>query len=120
MDVNAYHLELIFTLINFYQQQKLMKKDILTEILFLSKKDKKHQKKTCCKFIRINISNAKNGYDLDDAVGNIEAFIDEFKDRQLEKERLEKKSNKKIKELAAKIKELEDKNNNATTKQITK
>ena len=28
-----------------FQQQKLIKKDILTESLFLNKKDKKHQKK---------------------------------------------------------------------------
>ena len=47
----------------------------------------------------------------------MEAFIDKFKDRQLEKEKLEKekleeKSNKKIKEL-------EDKNKNLTTNQIT-
>ena len=70
-----------------------------------------------------------------------EAFIDEFKGRQLEKEKskkekLEKKSNKKIKELEDKIKEkaesnkkikeledkikeLEDKNKNSTTSQIT-
>ena len=45
MGVNIYYLELMFISINFYQQQKLMKKDILTEILFLKKKDKKHQKK---------------------------------------------------------------------------
>ena len=62
MGVNIYYLELMFILINFYQQQKLMKKDILTEILFLKKKDKKHQKKLGCKFIRINTSNAKNGF----------------------------------------------------------
>ena len=45
MGVNIYYLELMFISINFYQQQKLMKKDILTEILFLKKKDKKHYKK---------------------------------------------------------------------------
>ena len=45
MDVNTYHLELMFISISFYQQQKLMKKDILTRILFLRKKDKNHQKK---------------------------------------------------------------------------
>ena len=45
MGVNKYYLELMFILINFYQQQKFMKKDILAEILFLRKKDKKHQKK---------------------------------------------------------------------------
>ena len=69
-----------------------MKKDILTEILFLRKKDKKEalEKELGCKFIGINTSNAKNGYDLYYEVGNIEAFIDEFKDRQLEKEKLEK------------------------------
>ena len=45
MGVNIYYLELMFILINFYQQQKLMKKGILTEILFLKIKSKKHQKK---------------------------------------------------------------------------
>ena len=40
MGVNVYYLELIFTLVNVSQQQKLMKK-----ILFLRKKDKKHYKK---------------------------------------------------------------------------
>ena len=102
MGVNIYYLELMFVSINFYQQQKLMKKDMLKETLFLRKKDKKHQeKKLGCKFIRINTSNAKNSYDLDYEVINIEAFIDEFK-------------NKKIKKLEDKIKELEDKNKNST------
>ena len=41
MGVNIFYLELMFILINFYQQQKLMKKDILTEILFLRKKRQK-------------------------------------------------------------------------------
>ena len=45
MGVNIYHLELMFILISFYQLQILMKKDILTDIFFLRKKDKKHQKK---------------------------------------------------------------------------
>ena len=63
-----------------------MKKDILTEILFLRKKDKKHSKKKLgCKFIRINTSNEKNGYDLDHEVGNVEAFIDEFKNKKIKK-----------------------------------
>ena len=43
--INAYCFELMFISINLYYQQKLMKKGILTEILFLRKKDKKHQKK---------------------------------------------------------------------------
>ena len=45
MEVNTYYLELIFILLNIFQQQKLMKKVILTEILFLKKKDKLRQKK---------------------------------------------------------------------------
>ena len=45
MGVNIYYLELIFILVSVFQQQKLMKKDILTEILFLRKKGKKHYKK---------------------------------------------------------------------------
>ena len=45
MEVNTYYLELIFILLNIFQQQKLMKKVILTEILSLKKKDKKHQNK---------------------------------------------------------------------------
>ena len=106
MDINTYYLKLMSILINFYYQQKVIEKDILTQILFLRKKDKKHQKKRGWKFIKINTSNAKDGYDLDYEVGNIEAFIDEFK-------------NKKIKELEDKIKELEDKNKNSTTNQIT-
>ena len=97
MDINTYSLELVFILMNFYQQQKLIKRDILTETLLLRKKDKKHQK-LGCKFIRINTSNAKNTYDLDYEVSDIEAFIDEF-------------NKKKIKELEDKIKEKEEESN---------
>ena len=86
----------MFISINFYWQQKLMKKDILTEILFLKKKDIKYQKKKLgCKFIRINTRNAKNDYDLDPEVGNIEAFIDEFKNK---KKRTRKKRREMINE----------------------
>ena len=69
----------------------MIKKDILTEILFL--------RSYFCKFIRISISNAKNGYDLDYEVGNIEAFIDEFKNKKKLKDKIKEKekSNKKNK-----------------------
>ena len=67
--------------------------------IFDEKRQEVLEKKLGCKFIRINTSNAKNGYDLDYESGNIEAFIDKFK-------------NKKIKELEAKIK-------NSTINQIT-
>ena len=61
MDVNTYYLELMFILMNFYQQQKLMKKDILTETLRLRKKRQEAlEKKPGCKFTRINTSNTKN------------------------------------------------------------
>ena len=66
------------------------------DIIFEEKRQKALEKKLGCKFIRINTSNAKNGYDLDYEVGNIEAFLDEFKNKK--------------KELEEKTKELEDKN----------
>ena len=58
------------------------------------KRQKALEKKLGCKFIRINTSNAKNGYDFDYEVGNIEAFIDEFKNKkikELEKKLIEEK-----------------------------
>ena len=66
------------------------------DLIFEEKRQKALEKKLGCKFIRINTSNAKNGYDLDYEVGNVQAFIDEFK-------------NKKIKKLEDKIKEKEGK-----------
>ena len=64
VDNNIYYLELIFTSVNVLQQQKLMKKDILTEILFLKKKRQKALEKNLgCKFIRINTS--KEQYNAD-------------------------------------------------------
>ena len=64
------------------------------DIIFEEKRQKALEKKLCCKFIRINTSNAKNGYDVDYEVGNIEAFIDEFKNKkikELEKKLIEEK-----------------------------
>ena len=51
--------------------------------------------KLVCKFIRINTSNEKRGYDTDYEVSKIQTFISKFKE-------------KKIKENENKIKELED------------
>ena len=45
MEANAYYLELMFILLNIFQPQKLMRKNMLKEILFLRRKDKNHQKK---------------------------------------------------------------------------
>ena len=64
------------------------------DLIFEEKRRKALEKELGCKFIRINTSNAKNGYDLDYEVGNIEAFIDEFKNKkikELEKKLIEEK-----------------------------
>ena len=96
LGVNIFYLELMFIFINFYQQYKLMKKDILTEILFLRKKDKKHQKKNLVEnLLELIQVMRKNGYDLDYEVDNIETFIDEFKNKKL-KEVEDKNNNKKV------------------------
>ena len=48
----------------------------------MKKRRKALEKKLGCRFIRIITSNAKNGYDLDYEVGNLEAFTDEFKNKK--------------------------------------
>ena len=60
------------------------------------------EKRLGYKFIRINTSDAERDYDTDYEVSKIQTFISKFKDRQLKK--LEKESNKKIKELEDEIK----------------
>ena len=52
------------------------------DLIFEEKRQKTLKDKLGCKFIRINTSNVKNGYDLDYEVGNIEAFIDEFENKK--------------------------------------
>ena len=49
------------------------------DLIFEEKRQKALEKKLGCKFIRIDASNAKNSYDLDYEAGNVQAFIDEFK-----------------------------------------
>ena len=68
------------------------------DLIFEEKRQEALEKKFGCKCFGINASNAKNGYDLDNEVGNIEAFIDQFK-------------NKKIKELENKINQKQEKSN---------
>ena len=78
------------------------------DFIFEEKRQKALEKKLGCKFIRINTSNVKNGYDLDYEVGNVQAFIDEFKNKKIKK--LEKQLIKE-KEMREKLeKELKDKN----------
>ena len=67
------------------------------DFIFEEKRQKTFEKKLGCKFIRINTSSVKNGYDLDYEVGNIEIFIDEFKIKkikELEKEITEMRKEK--------------------------
>ena len=92
MNVNIYYLESMLILLNISWPKKLMKKVILTETLFLRRKDKKTlEKKLGCKFIRINAS--REGYDADYEASRIQTLISKFKERQL----------KKLKELEDKI-----------------
>ena len=60
------------------------------DLIFEEKRQKALQKNLGCKFTRINTSNAKNGFDLDFEVGNIHAFIDEFKNKKNKRTRNDK------------------------------
>ena len=107
MGVNIYYLELIFILVSVFQQQKLMKKDILTEILFLRKKDKKHQKKNLVVNLLelIQVMQQMVMIQIMRLVTQKHLLMSLKTDNQKKKNQ-KKKSNKKIKELEAKIKEL--------------
>ena len=72
------------------------------DLIFEEKRQETLEKKLNCEFIRINIS--KEGYDANYEIGTIQRFISKFKNRQFRI--LEKESNKKVKELAAKIEKL--------------
>ena len=52
------------------------------ELIFEEKIKKALEKKLSCKFIRINTSNAKKGYDTDYEVSKIQAFISKFKEKK--------------------------------------
>ena len=65
------------------------------DFIFEEKRQKTFEKKLGCKFIRINTSTVKNGYDLDYEVGNIEIFIDEFKIKKNKRARKRNNRNEK-------------------------
>ena len=48
------------------------------DLIFEEKRQKPLEKKLGCKFIRIDTSNAKKGYDTDYEVIKIQIFISEF------------------------------------------
>ena len=107
MSVKIYYLELTFFREYFLAVEIDEKGHTDRDIIFEEKRQKALEKKLGCKFIRINTSNAKNGYDLDYEVGNVQAFIDEFKNKKIKK--LEKKL-KKEKEMREKLeKEMREK-----------
>ena len=83
-----------------------MNKTMKAENLFLKKKTRGIRKKLGCKFIRINTSNAKRGYDTDYEVSKIQILINEIKDKKIKEN--EKENENIIKEKDKKTKELED------------
>ena len=91
---------------NFFLAVEIDEKGLTDRDVIFEEKRQEALEKKLIRFIRIYSSNVKNGYDLDYDVSNTEAFIEDFK-------------NKKIKDIKDKIKELEDKNKNSTTDQIT-
>ena len=88
MDTNAYYLELMFILLNIFWSQKLINKSMKAENFFLKKKRSEPlEKKIGCKFIRINTSNAKRGYDTGYEVSKIQMIIIEFWDKKKKKKK---------------------------------
>ena len=76
MVANTYYLELMSILLNIFQPQKFINKTKKVENLFLKRKDKRYQKKKlCCKFIRINTSDAERGHDTDYEVSKIHLLV---------------------------------------------
>ena len=65
--------------------------------IFEEKRQGALEKKLVSKFIRINTSNAENGYDLDFEVNGIEAFIDESWDKKIKEVKKMKIKNQKTK-----------------------
>ena len=70
------------------------------DLIFEKKRQEALEKKLGCKFNRINTS--KEGYNADYEASRVQTFISNFKNKELKK--LEKESNKKIKELEDEIK----------------
>ena len=56
------------------------------------------RKKLSCKFVRINSSNAKKGYDTDYEVSKIQTFISKFEEKKEEKtkQKRTRRRNKKL------------------------
>ena len=83
------------------------------DLIFEEKRQKALEKRLGCKFIRINTSDAKNGYDLDYEVGNVQAFTDEFKNKEIKKLQLikEKEIREKLEKEMREMRMRNEKNN---------
>ena len=91
----------------FFNSRNWWKSTYWWDIIFEEKRQKVLENKLNCKFIRINTSNAKNSYDLDYEVGNVQEFIDEFKNKKIiyKRKRNEREIRKKTKRQKQRIKE---------------
>ena len=93
MSVNTYYLELMSILLNMFQPQKSTNKTTKAENLVLKKKKTRGvRKKPGWKFIRINASNAKEGYDTDYEVSKIQPFFSKFKEKKKRKRKQNKRT----------------------------
>ena len=67
----------------FFSSKNWWKRTTGRDIIFEERRKEALEKKLGCKYIRINTSNAKNSYDLDSEIDNVQAFIDEFKNKKI-------------------------------------
>ena len=68
-----------------------MNKTTKAENLFLKKRQEAFEKKLGCKFIRINTSDTKRGYDTDCQVSKIQIFINKFKEKKIKEKHTKNK-----------------------------
>ena len=73
------------------------------ELIFEKKRQEALVKKISCKFIRINTSNAKKGYDTDYKVSKIQTFISKFKEKNKRKSKQNKRARRLNKEIKISI-----------------
>ena len=88
MGANTYYLELIFISVEI-SSRNWWKRTYWQRSYFWIKKTRSTRKKLGCKFIRINTSNAKNGYDLDYELVE-EKEMREKQEKEMRNEKLKK------------------------------
>ena len=91
-----------------------MNKTTKAENLFLKekKRQKALEKKFGCKFIKINTSDAKRGYDTDYQVSKIQIFISKFKEKKYKRKgKQNKRTRRRSKKIKTSINTITTKNN---------